>query len=210
PSAFRGVRVLELTEWFRQATFADRPWLILGKGPTFDRRDRFDLTAFNTLALNHVVGVVPVDVAHIVDIGVIGDCADQLLDNCRWLVMPRHPNVANVRHPRLLEDHFDEHPVLRELDRQGRLVWYNLLGSRPEGSSPVIPVRYFSSEAALAILARMGARTVRSLGVDGGRSYSHAFGHLDATTRLANGYQAFDIQFDQMQAIVEQYGLDYP
>jgi len=201
--------VLELTEWFRAARFADRPWLILGKGPTFDRRDRFDLTQFNTLALNHVVGLVPVDVAHVVDIGVVADCADQLLDNCRWLVMPRHPNVANVRHPRLLEDYFDELPVLRELDRQGRLVWYNLLGSRPEGSSPVIPVRYFSAEAAIAILARMGARTIRSLGVDGGRAYGEAFRDLDATTRLANGYQAFDLQFDQIRVLVDQYQLDY-
>ena len=68
--------MIELTEWFANASLPARPWLVLGKGPTFDRRDRFDLTAYNRLSLNHVVNEVDVDVAHIIDIDVVGDCAD--------------------------------------------------------------------------------------------------------------------------------------
>ena len=34
--------MIELTEWFANAQLPARPWLVLGKGPTFDRRDRFE------------------------------------------------------------------------------------------------------------------------------------------------------------------------
>ncbi|MEW6155100.1 MAG: hypothetical protein AB1673_14115 [Actinomycetota bacterium] len=201
--------MLELTEWARSASLPDRPWLVVGKGPTFDRRGEFDLTGFNTMGLNHVVDRMAVDVAHAIDVEVVGSCGDRLAANCRWLLMPRRPNVDHQRDPRLLEDHFADYPVLRELDEQGRLVWYNLLGSKPEGSSPVIGVRYFSGEAAIGILARIGARKIRSLGLDGGRAYAGSFGDLAGRTLLANGYEAFDIQFRQIQLIVDEHGIDY-
>ena len=70
--------------------------------------------------------------------------------------MPRHPHVGFQPTERRLEDFFDELPVLRELDEQGRLVWYNAATRPPVGDSPVIGVRYFSSEAAMNILGEMG------------------------------------------------------
>jgi len=201
--------MLELTEWLAAANFPDRPWLLLGKGPTFDRHPTIDLGQFNLLALNHAAAELPVDVAHAVDIGVVEACGDRLADSCRWLLMPRYPHAHNEPADRLLEDYRTDVPALRRLDGEGRLIWYNLLGARPEGRSPVIGVRYFSSEAALNILGLLGARTVRSLGVDGGRSYGSAFRHLEDDTLLANGRPVFDLQFDQLATIAAEHGIDY-
>jgi hypothetical protein len=47
--------MIDLKTWSSMAPWPEKPWLILGKGPTFSRRGEFDLNDFNTLALNHVV-----------------------------------------------------------------------------------------------------------------------------------------------------------
>jgi hypothetical protein len=201
--------MLELTAWFAAADFPSKPWLILGKGPTFERHADVDFADYNTLALNHVVSRVKVDVAHIIDIDVVATCAESLAENCQWLVLPRYPHLHSTASTQCLEDWFDEHPVLRAMDEQGRLVWYNLSGGRPERGSPVIGAKNFSSEAAFNILARMGVSTIRSLGIDGGRSYSPTFRHLESSTLLANGAAAFDQQFDRLKLIVAEHGMDY-
>jgi Glycosyl transferase family 8 len=201
--------VIDLRDWTETNGLAARPWLILGKGPSFSRHREFDLKRFNLLALNHVVRELQVDIAHAIDVDVVRSCADAVRTNCKWLMMPRRPHEDFKPAPRLLEDFFDELPVLRELSESGRLVWYNLGNSRPVGDAPVIGVRWFSSEAALNILGTIGAKEVRSLGLDGGRGYSSAFKDLQGTTMLANSHETFDIQFAEIEKIVKEHGLDY-
>ena len=200
--------MLDLTGWLASAAFPERPWVILGKGPTFDRRGDFDLGQFNRLGLNHAAAELAVDVAHVIDVDVVRDCGERLLATARWLVMPRYPHLRSAPSERRLEDWFDDVPALRAFEKEGRLVWYNLLGTRPEGQSPVIGVRFFSSEAALNILALLGARTVKTLGVDGGRSYAQAFAAVAGDTLLANGQPAFDVQFEQLRTIAAEHGID--
>ena len=203
-----GHRVIELREWVQTTALPDRPWLLLGKGPTFSRRDQFDLTEFNLMSLNHVVRELEVDVAHVIDLDVVEACADSLLTNCRWLLMPRTPHVRFAPSLRRLEDFVPRIPVLEELDRQGRLVWYAKWDDPAAGNSPMITGRYFSAEFALDLLGEMGASVVRSLGVDGGQGYSAAFDDIQATM-LANTLPSFDSQFEEMDRIVEARGLDY-
>ncbi len=146
----------ELRDWFRTQRFDQRPWLVLGKGPTFDRRDEFPLQDFNLLGLNNVVASMPVDVAHIIDMDVLEAVAEHLEDRCRFLLMPRRPHVHYKATDRLLEDFFADVPVLQQLDEQGKLVWYNARTSAPVDSSPVVRVRSFSSGAAVDILGIVG------------------------------------------------------
>lgn len=198
--------MIEVVEWGRLLEPDDRPWLVLGKGPSFGCRDEFDLSRFRLFALNHVVRELAVDVAHAIDVDVIEAGGEQLREHCRWLVMPRFPHVNHrpTRHP--LEHFVARIPVLDELDREGRLVWYNLDWAAPAPGSPIIPVRYFSSEAALSILGLIGVKEVRSLGIDGGRRYSTAF---STSTLLANRQPSFDLQFDELARITKEYGMDY-
>lgn len=201
--------MIDLREWGQTAELPAKPWLVLGKGPTFARHTEFDLSEFNLLALNDVVRELGVDVAHAIDIDVAARCAEALRTNCRWLVMPRHPHVDFDPTPRRLEDFFDEYPVLRELDAQGRLVWYNLSNSKPVGDAPSITARFFSVEAAFDLLGAVGVREVRSLGIDGGRGYSSAFEDLENVTMLANTRTTFDEQFGEIARIVAKHGMEY-
>jgi hypothetical protein len=200
--------MLELREWTSRAKLPDRPWLVLGKGPTFDRRGEFDLTGYNLMSLNHAVAEQPVDVALAIDLDVVETCGDALERNARWLLLPRHPHVDFEPGPPL-EEHVRRSPVLSRLDRDGRLVWYDLATAGTRYDSPLIGARYFVSEAALNVLGEMGARRVRSLGIDGGKSYARTFADLESRTLLANSQPTFDVQFPEIARILFRRGLDY-
>jgi hypothetical protein len=198
--------MIELRDWIQRSAFEDRPWLVLGKGPSFSRRDEFPLEDHNLLSLNHVVGEQKVDVAHIIDMDVVEALGDRLAANAGHVLMPRRPHVKQSPGTKLLEDYFDEVPVLKQLDEQGKLVWYNAATSNPVGDSPVIGIRYFSSEAAFNLLGEMGVKKVSSLGLDGGTLYGQEFKDL---TPLANTRPSFDAQFREIEDIVRDRSMDY-
>ena len=192
------------------AEWRNMPWLVLGKGPTFSHRDEVDLSGYRVLGLNHVVAQQAVDVAHVIDLDVVDACGEQLYRNAGVVVMPRVPHVRMAPTLRWLDDFLPAYPVLQRLEEEGRLVWYNASSSdRAVEGSPVVDVRYFSSEAAFDILGRMGVRTIRTLGIDGGVAYSTAFADLDSKTRLANGQPSFDLQFVQLDRTCRRWGIDF-
>jgi hypothetical protein len=199
-----------------------RPWLLLGKGPSFGLRHRYDLSGYQTFGLNHVCREMPVDVAHVIDFDVIDQCGERLIEHAGVVVMPWFPHVPDERRPgwvprqairvseRTLEEIARDHPVLQRLVREDRLLWYNLSTAPvPRPDSPVVPVRYFSAVAALNLLGMAGARTVRSLGIDGGGSYSGEFSDLEGVTKLAGGQGTFDRQFTEMARAMMTTGISY-
>lgn len=196
--------------WSDARTERGRPWLILGKGPSFSKRGQFDLGRFYTLSLNHAVRELPVTVAHMIDYNVVDACGEAILKNAEYLVLPWIPHVNNRPGAHNLEELARINPVLRQMNAQGRLLWYNHSRARQrrEGS-PVVRVKFFSAVAALNLLAQAGVRTVRSLGVDGGASYSRDFEDLADKTLLANRRMSFDIQFEEIARTILTTGIDY-
>ncbi len=201
--------MIELNELVKASRSADKPWLMLGKGPTFSQLASVPVDEYNTISLNHAVRELQVDLAHVIDIDVVEDLGDVLLANARYILMPRHPHVSSSPCPQLsIEDWIKAIPTLKTLDDANRLVVYDLALGK-EDDEEGIPLIYFSSEAALGILGKLGAKTVRSLGVDGGRSYSKAFSDIEAKSKLANGQSSFDLQFERLDQIATKYDIDY-
>jgi hypothetical protein len=196
-------------DWFSaDASLAQVPWLLLGKGPSFSKRTAFDLSAFATVGLNHVVREQAVLVAHAIDLEVIETCGEALLSNAGFLAMPWYPHIrtrplpwaADVRfYPTDLglDDWCERIPVLGRLALENRLLYYNLSTSfrPPRRGGPLVRAHAFSSTVALNLLAAAGVRSVRSLGIDGGRSYSADFSDLNKQTLLVAGQSSFDLQF---------------
>lgn len=212
--------MMEFLAWIgAQPSLRTDPWLVLGKGPTFRLRDRYDLREFRTLSLNHAVREQPVLLAHMIDLEVAEDCADAILENARFLVLPWIPHVRHRPRKHTLERLTTELPLLRQMEREQRLLWYNLgskrlrerLGwpSRHREGSPIVNAKHFSVEAVLNLLGAAGVRTVRSLGIDGGAAYSHEFADLTGTTLLSNGQKSFDRQFREIARIIMKTGMDY-
>jgi hypothetical protein len=202
---------IDILGWAASFGINDRPWLLLGKGPSFSKVRNLELEQYFTCTLNHVIRQVPATVAHIIDIDVVIDCADAIDANARFLVMPYRPHIDCRPTNRTLIDLASEIPVLRKLSNERRLIWYNASTSRkpPYGNSPTIDVKYFSAEAALNVLATCGVKVVRSLGVDGGSTYSNEFSDLKDKTLLANGHESFGKQFEGISSTIRKTGISY-
>jgi Glycosyl transferase family 8 len=198
-------------EWFKEAGIDSRkPWLVLGKGPSFAKRNHYDLSLFYTLALNHAVRELRVMVAHMIDYGVVDDCGEALLTNAQYVLLPWIPHINNIPGSATLAELARGNQFLRRLDEQGRLLCYNLSTARHRKlDGPVVRVRYFSAEAALNLLSTAGVRTVRSLGLDGGAAYSDEFDDLKDKTLLVNARESFDLQFQEIARCIMTTGIDY-
>lgn len=204
--------MIEFFEWFtnQRSTTYPQQWLILGKGPSFSTRANYDLKEFSLLGLNHVMREQDVDLAHMIDIDVIEDCQDVISERAKFVLLPWVPHQNNEPGEKTLEDYCKEIPVLSELSTQGRLLWYNAAtaSGRAHKNSPVVPVKFFSAEAAVNLLAMGGTKTIRTLGIDGGTDYSNSFSDLSDRTRLNNQQASFDIQFQTMARSQLQHDLD--
>jgi len=197
-------------EWFEAKVDKSRPWLVLGKGPSFSKREQFDLGQYYTLSLNHAVRELSVTVAHMIDYDVVTACGETILTNTQYLVLPWIPHVNNRPGRQNLEELARMNTVLCKLNEQGRLLWYNHSRARERrGDSPVVRVRFFSAEAALNLLALAGVHKIRSLGVDGGATYSIEFDDLKDKTLLANRRSSFDRQFEEIARTIATSGIDY-
>lgn len=209
----------QVTAWWEEINGGGQRWLLLGKGPSFETRGRFDLEAYTTVGINHVAREMPVDVTSIVNYEVLGDCGAEIARNSRYLLMPRFPHSIPGDYGPSLETYFQAYPFLERLSLEGRLVWYNLSSDPvfhdPPASGPplqepfVVQNGRFSVSILFNLLGALGARQVRTLGVDGGRSYAPTFADMEESRKLANGIASYDYQFEDMMGTVKRYGLDY-
>lgn len=210
-------------DWFATTgkQLPPKPWLILGKGPSFEKRHDYDLAAFHTVGLNHVVREQRTTFFHTIDLEVVGHLQDVLAAQADYVILPWRPHLRLPPRPfsprarfrvsdRALETYLAELPVLQQLSDEGRLLWYNLVTApRPHGESPVVRVWGFSSTAVLNLLAEAGIKQVRSLGVDGGVRYSSDFKDLEGKTLLAAGQASFDQQFIEIARTIMDKGVDF-
>jgi Glycosyl transferase family 8 len=198
-------------EWFdAKGIDPNQPWLILGKGPSFAKRNERDLRPYYTMSLNHVVREQAVIVAHMIDYDVVDACGESILNNAQFLVLPWVPHINNRPGRHNLAELAQIHPLLRGMNEQGRLLWYNHSKTRQRhGDSPVVRVKFFSAVAAVNLLAQAGVRTIRSLGVDGGATYSEEFTDLKDKTLLSNRRSSFDRQFEEIARTIAVTGIDY-
>lgn len=201
-------------------------WLTVGKGPSFEQRSAYDLSGFRVISLNHIVREMPVEIAHMIDLDVLRDCAEAIESNARFLLMPRVPHLNGGPQSKTLDELKTDYPVLKRLDEQKRLLWYNLAptpvppalspwqykkqGNRstPTPDSFVVPMGHFSGEVVTTLLGMLGAKKIRTLGLDGGQNYAAQFSDLEKS-RLDNGHSSFDVQAHGIADAIQRYDLDY-
>lgn len=200
--------MLDFFHWYDN-TKDDIPWLVLGKGPSFSKLNSFDVSGFHVMSLNHVVDALKVSAAHVLDLDVAIQCADSIANNANVLIMPWIPHVNNRPGKFTLQELIKNYKFLSDLNEQGRLVYYNHVPSRRYGDSPLLDVRFFSSEGAIGLLAKAGVKKIRTLGIDGGDEYAGDFTHLASTTLLSNGRQTFNKQFSQFAKIIMNTNVDF-
>ena len=201
-----------ISDWASAFPVNDRPWLLLGKGPSFSRFEPGMSESFHLMGLNHVSRGTPVTLAHFIDLDAFVACVPEILGTARWVVIPWHPHEGFAPSRKTLADCVREVPALETLESDGRVLTYNLSTAKGLDTlqgAPLIEAKFFSAEAGLNVLAAAGVRTVRSLGVDGGTDYASQFGDLASRTRLANGHKTFDLQFQGIARTIRRTGIQY-
>ena len=179
--------LINFFEWFKNFK-SDKPWLIVGKGPSFDRLSEVDLTQYNVIGLNHVIYNIDCLLGSIIDIDVINKSEDKV--RCLHIVTPWYPHINFKPTKKSIADFIGE----PWCDKVGTSLWYNSSRSSRSGLSPggpTVTVRCFNAVAVVNLLGSVGVKEVRTVGVDGGRSYSSNF---KKDTLLSNGRQSFDCQ----------------
>lgn len=186
-----------------------RPWLIVGKGPSLNRRAEFELGHYSIISLNHACRVVPPDMAHFTDLEAYANCALECQEQGTAVVLPWYPHVDMRPSPNNLGKYAQFHDDLEWLIKHGRLYSYNsTVASRlPKNLQlPTIRVRYFSAVAAVNLLLAADVKLIRTLGIDGGKHYAKGF---DPEDLLANGRPSFDVQFDEIHKACRKHGATY-
>ena len=94
----------------------NKPWLIIGKGPTFSKIWELDLFDYYTVGMNRVTDVLNVTIAHCIDIDT--NLCDTFVSNCQYVVIPHHPHINCKVVKRNLDDLSNRSSVLEKAIEQ--------------------------------------------------------------------------------------------
>lgn len=194
-----------------QERIADRPALVLGKGPSLT------LEAFASACVGHCVfginqtsGSFPVDVAFFIDIEPVYEVGEYLLKSDCMVLMPWRPNQRTWRPSRsapmksTLLDLAKSDPLIAALESQQRLFYFHTRPPAVGADRNVFPPNLVSLSSLLQILADVGVSEVSTLGVDGGTGYSKTLQASHLLTQLRCGYSN---QFPILRKISISKGL---
>lgn len=207
------MEIQNIFDWFNSNSIKrNRSWLILGKGPSYTAYHSYINNDYLVMGLNDTNKYIPrVDLAHFVDFEAFQRCSNVLEQTPNTVVvMPWFPHINNKPGTINLSNLSKNYSVLKKLALERRLCWYDL-NSSPirHGSQHTVTANFFSAEAALDILATAGVKKIRSLGIDGGNSYSPEFDDLNTVSLLTNGQNKFDQQFESFAKILNRTSVDY-
>jgi len=199
-------------DWIKSEERGDKPFLIMGKGPTINLAPNIDRNKYITLGLNHVVEKHKVDITHAIDYEVVKDAGHFMTGNAEYLLMPWYPNLGFRPHSKNLEELCKEDVILNRFRKAGKLLTYNrdmesILGANKYSPCPLggIPINlvFFSGDSVFQLLAAQGEKNIFSLGLDGGKLYGEDFnGYIP----LENGRDTFDDQFKVISHVSQVTG----
>jgi hypothetical protein len=189
----------------------ERRVLVLGKGPSLTtqsyERARTDSCIFG---INQTCRSFRCDVAFFIDIEPFNESIAEVMESGAAVILPWRPNqrgklVARVSSPMdvNLIDLCAQRPELRQLSDEGRLYYFHTRLADRRAAGNVFEPNLVSFSALLQILASVGVREVRTLGVDGGSGYSQEL-KGDSFTQLRSGY---DRQFPILRRIAMTNGV---
>ena len=197
--------MINFTTWLQDHS-SKKPWLIAGKGPSFEKLNQHDSNDYQIITLNHAIQHISALIAHVIDFDVITDAQSAIDKNAQYLLMPWHPHIDNKSGAKNLKQIALENDFIKQLDDQNRLLWYNSSHAQDHHPDfPVVEVKYFSADAVVSLLAANAVNNIYTVGIDGGKTYNHQFEHLNDKTLLSNSRASFNDQFIAIAQIQEQY-----
>lgn len=143
-----------------------------------------------------------VELCHIIDWYIVDKVRDNILSRAKYLVSPYYPHFGYQPHPmiRLMD-------IARKLPEElsSKILGYNLSTIHlRESNSPIIHAQYFTAEASLNLIAKLGCKEVKAIGIDGGTQRAGEFSdHGPCDPR------GFDLQWPTMAKTILRHGINY-
>lgn len=198
-----------VTDWWNLVDGSRYPWLIIGRGPTLANIDQVDTSSYRSVALNQVARTRQCYAASIIDYDLIPhEGWEEIAQNANYLLMPWRPHFNFNATDKTLEHLLEENPTLRRLAEERRLIWYNFMGEPREDGLTVEPSSN-SGGVLFNLVAQLGARTVHTIGVDGGLSYSPDLEAKTGKKNLPTGNPDYDWQFRTIARSSWQYDVSF-
>ena len=190
-------------------TSLDKEVLLIGKGPTFNLKDKILLSKYFTICLNHSIRETKCNAVSIIDVDVIRECEEDIYNNSDVLIVPwRLHDKDNNYLPgkKTLLDYAKEIPRLNDLIHEDRVYCYNASSStihKLDNNSAFdeYPVYINNGDSMYSALLLNDIKNVYSIGMDGGKTYSSTFSDL---TPMENG-QSFDRSINQIQQLDDHF-----
>ncbi len=168
--------MLSAIQWWNEWEGAKRPLLVLGDGPTLARRGEFDLDFYARIALSGAAEIGETDAIFFADWEAARTQASQAMRQARFLLVPLAGSESA-----------QSTPALKDLDAQGRLIGYDAGAAGREGAGTLIH-----------LLGTLGAKNIRTLGVDYGLAPTPEAGRL--RDGIAAAIQKFGLSFGPLTA----------
>jgi hypothetical protein len=181
--------------------------LIAGKGPSLDWLDNCLDPSEPVISLNHACELIDSKIAHFTDLQALLDCESVLQATEFIVVVPSSPHISGVPTELNVLELAREHKAVSDLIFQDRLFVYAGSNTPNRWRLPEFELRYFSIEPAYQLACLLGARRVKTIGIDGGTSYATSVSTRGKKRLLDNGQQSFDRQFIQLEKLKLRHGI---
>jgi len=180
----------------------DKPYLVLGKGPTFQNIYKYNLDDYYIVCLNETAELIECYFAHFID----SEClSGKMLKNAQFIICPVFPHINNRATNSPAVAYFLRYANF-DLSRVYNYNCSTWKRSPIQKYGRIIKAKYFSSEAVFRILAYLGVKQIHTLGIDGGNIYAPQFNHLKP---LINGRKTFNEQFGELNKIIQKWEMKW-
>ena len=166
--------MINISQWWAQNSNG-KTWLVVGQDASLQKHGEFDLSEFSILALDGAIATLErADIAATLDLETVKTAGAAMDARAKFVLLPRFANLNGQLQTKPLEAFFGDFPLLKKWDEAGRLLVCDLstaptLAAATSGQSadnPVFPAGPNAAETMIGVLAQLGQKNFRTLGLD--------------------------------------------
>lgn len=161
--------MINIAQWWAQNS-NNKTWLVVGQDASLQKHGDLDLSEFSILALDGAIETLErADVAASLDLETVKTAGEAMDARAKFVLLPRFAKLNGQLQSKPLEAFFGDFPLLQKWDEAGRLLVCDL-STAPKKGAPAGETVFLAgpnaAETMIGVLAQMGQKKFRTLGLD--------------------------------------------
>ena len=159
-----------ISPWWAQNS-TRKTWLAVGQDASLQKHGEFDLSEFSILALDGAIETLErADIAATLDLENVRASGAAMDARAQFVLLPRYANLNGKLQTKPLDAFFGDFPLLKKWEEAGRLLVCDL-STAPTSTAATSGESVFlagpnSAETMIGVLAQLGQKKFRTLGLD--------------------------------------------